>query len=197
MHLRSWDLRNRSTIKVINRCDYHFHDFCCSYNRISSFDFRRQIMKDPKRNLIGLVFGAMFGGVLAAGSLHEYDTIHNMLRLDKFYVFGFMGSAIAIATLGLGILESRNTKTSLGGIISLQRSDINASHIRGGVIFGSGWAIAGTCPAPVLVMLSSGAMLSLVVIAGIFVGLAIADSKGSSTFGDGEHRITEDESLVV
>jgi|TARA_B100001094_G_scaffold177776_1_gene171721 hypothetical protein len=154
-------------------------------------------MKDPKRNLIGLVFGAMFGGVLAAGSLHEYDTIHNMLRLDKFYVFGFMGSAIAIATLGLGILESRNTKTSLGGIISLQRSDINASHIRGGVIFGSGWAIAGTCPAPVLVMLSSGAMLSLVVIAGIFVGLAIADSKGSSTFGDGEHRITEDESLVV
>jgi uncharacterized membrane protein YedE/YeeE len=154
-------------------------------------------MKDAKRNLIGLVFGAMFGGVLAAGSLHEYDTIHNMLRLDKFYVFGFMGSAIVIATFGLGILESRNTQTTLGGVISLQRSDVKANHIKGGVIFGSGWAIAGTCPAPVLVMLSSGAMLSLVVMAGIFIGLGFADSKGSSVFGDGEHRVTEDESHLV
>jgi uncharacterized membrane protein YedE/YeeE len=152
-------------------------------------------MKDAKRNLIGLVFGAMFGGVLAAGSLHEYDTIHNMLRLDKFYVFGFMGSAIVIATFGLGILESRNTQTTLGGVISLQRSDVKANHIKGGVIFGSGWAIAGTCPAPVLVMLSSGAMLSLVVMAGIFIGLGFADSKGSSVFGDGEHRVTEDETI--
>ena len=33
-------------------------------------------------NIIGLAFGAMFGGVLAAGSLHEYDTIHNMLKLE-------------------------------------------------------------------------------------------------------------------
>ena len=67
-----------------------------------------------RKNIIGLAFGAMFGGVLAAGSLHEYDTIHNMLKLDEFYVFGFMGSAIFIATIGLGILESRNTKQGLG-----------------------------------------------------------------------------------
>ena len=53
-----------------------------------------------RKNIIGLAFGAMFGGVLAAGSLHEYDTIHNMLKLDEFYVFGFMGSAIFIATIG-------------------------------------------------------------------------------------------------
>ena len=69
-------------------------------------------------NIIGLAFGAMFGGVLAAGSLHEYDTIHNMLKLEEFYVFGFMGSAVIIATLGLGILESRDTKTSFGGLSS-------------------------------------------------------------------------------
>ena len=31
-----------------------------------------------RKNIIGLAFGAMFGGVLAAGSLHEYDTIHNL-----------------------------------------------------------------------------------------------------------------------
>ena len=54
-------------------------------------------------------------GSISRRSLHEYDTIHNMLKLEEFYVFGFMGSAVIIATLGLGILESRDTKTSFGG----------------------------------------------------------------------------------
>ncbi|GIR35312.1 MAG: hypothetical protein CM15mP49_06970 [Actinomycetota bacterium] len=124
-------------------------------------------------NIIGLAFGAMFGGVLAAGSLHEYDTIHNMLKLEEFYVFGFMGSAVIIATLGLGILESRDTKTSFGGTIALQRSDIKANHLRA-VQFLAADGHAGTCPAPVLVMLTSGVFLSLIVIAGIFVGLLLA-----------------------
>ena len=141
-------------------------------------------------NIIGLAFGTMFGGVLAAGSLHEYDTIHNMLKLKEFYVFGFMGSAVIIATLGLGTLESRDTKTSFGGTIALQRSDIKANHLKGGAIFGSGWAIAGTCPAPVLVMLTSGVFLSLIVVAGIFIGLSLAN-KQAEGFGDGEHRLTD------
>jgi len=148
-------------------------------------------MNSLKANITGLAFGAMFGGVLAAGSLHEYDTIHNMLKLDEFYVFGFMGSAIVIATIGLGILESRNTKTSFGGTIVLQRSDIKANHLKGGVIFGSGWAIAGTCPAPVLVMLTSGVFLSLIVIAGIFIGLSLSNKQAPAGFGDGEHRIVD------
>ena len=148
-------------------------------------------MNSLKTNITGLAFGAMFGGVLAAGSLHEYDTIHNMLKLDEFYVFGFMGSAIVIATIGLGISESRNTKTSFGGTIVLQRSDIKANHLKGGVIFGSGWAIAGTCPAPVLVMLTSGVFLSLIVIAGIFIGLSLSNKQAPAGFGDGEHRIVD------
>ena len=144
-----------------------------------------------RKNIIGLAFGAMFGGVLAAGSLHEYDTIHNMLKLDEFYVFGFMGSAIVIATIGLGILESRNTKTRFGGTIALQRSDVKANHLKGGAIFGSGWAIAGTCPAPVLVMLTSGVLLSLIVIAGIFIGLSLPNKQAPLGFGDGEHRLPD------
>ena len=62
-------------------------------------------------NLVGLFFGAMFGGILAAGALHEYETIHNMLRLEKIYVFGFMGSARTVPIVGLAILETRNIKT--------------------------------------------------------------------------------------
>ena len=59
-------------------------------------------------------------------------------------------------------------------------------------LLGVGWAIAGTCPAPALVMVSSGAMLGLVAIPGIFLGLHLRERQQHSGqhVGDGEHRTT-------
>lgn len=63
-------------------------------------------------------------------------------------------------------------------------------HIRGGALFGVGWAIAGTCPAPALVMVSSGTLLDLVAISGIFFGFRLRERQAMSSLhvGDGEHR---------
>jgi len=141
-------------------------------------------------NVIGLSFGILFGGVLGASNLHEYDTIHNMLRLEEIDVFLFMASAIAVSLPLLWLLERSRFNTLLGGQLSLSRSKPQAHHIHGGALFGVGWAIAGTCPAPALVMLSSGAMLSLVAIPGIFLGLRLREYQKIALFehGDGEHR---------
>ena len=38
------------------------------------------------KNSMGLLFGTCFGGLLGGANLHEYDTIHAMLRLDEFDV---------------------------------------------------------------------------------------------------------------
>ena len=108
-------------------------------------------------NIIGLLFGIAFGGVLAASNLHEYDTIHETLKLESPYVFGLMGLAIGISLPLLWILERRQVATVYGGRLALSRSKIERHHIVGGVLFGAGWSIAGTCPAPALAMLSSGA----------------------------------------
>ena len=145
-------------------------------------------MKTRQMNFFGLFFGAGFGGILAAGTLHEYDTIHAMLRLDEFYVYGFMGSAIMVATAALWLFEKKQTTTLTGEEIKLQRSKPQTHHIKGAVVFGSGWAIAGTCPAPALVMLASGGLLALIIIPGIFLGIHLASEKGGLEFGDGEHR---------
>lgn len=126
-------------------------------------------------NAIGLVCGALFGGILAGANLHEYDSIHEFLRLDDLYIAWFMGSAIAVSAPLLWWLERRGTDTPYGGRMKLSQSRPEAHHIKGGAIFGLGWAIAGTCPAPALVMLSSGALLGLVAIAGIFVGLQLRE----------------------
>ena len=140
-------------------------------------------------NLVGLLFGALFGGVLAASNLHEYDTIHAMLRLSEFEVFYFMASAIAVSAPLLWVIERRGMNTPLGGRLSLSRSKPEPHHLKGGALFGIGWAIAGTCPAPALVMVSSGALLGLVAIPGIFLGLHLrARQTTDAHVGDGEHR---------
>ena len=139
-------------------------------------------------NLIGLLFGMAFGGLLAGATLHEYDTIHAMLRLDEPDVFLLMGSAIAVSAPALWWLEREGIITPFGGKLSLSRSKIEKRHIQGGALFGIGWAIAGTCPAPALVMVSSGAMLGLVAIAGIFIGLHLSQRESAAAQGDGEHR---------
>ena len=148
-------------------------------------------------NMIGLVFGMAFGGLLAAGNLHEYDTIHAMLRLDEPDVYLLMASAIAVSAPALWWLERRRMVTMFGGKLALSRSKPEPHHIKGGAMFGAGWAIAGTCPAPALVMVSSGAVLGFVAIAGIFLGLhlrerATARQTGHPVHtGDGEHRMSE------
>lgn len=147
-----------------------------------------------KLNLIGLLFGSLFGGILAGAQLHEYDTIHYMLALEEYYVFAFMASAIAVSMPLLFLLERRGWNTPYGGALTLSRSRPDANHLKGGALFGVGWAIAGTCPAPALVMVSSGALLGLVAIPGIFLGLWLRERETSTDVapGDGEHRELEE-----
>lgn len=130
---------------------------------------------------VGLIFGALFGGLLAGGLLHEYDTIHKTLVLEDLYVFKVMALAIGTAAPLLWLLERRRANTALAGPLKLTRSKPQRNHVVGGVIFGTGWALAGTCPAPALVMVSSGAMLGLIAIAGIFVGLYIREAQTRRT----------------
>ncbi len=140
-------------------------------------------------HLVGGLFGAGFGFVLGAARLHEYDTIHKMLGFDELDVFFLMGAAIATSLPLLWLLERRGANTVFDGRIALSRSKPERHHLIGGALFGAGWAVAGTCPAPALVMLSSGAGLAVVAILGLFIGLHIRDLQIAPTVvGDGEHR---------
>jgi uncharacterized protein len=140
-------------------------------------------------NVIGLLFGAGFGFVLGAAKLHEYDTIHRTLRLQEPDVFLLMGGAIGVSLPLLWWLERRGIVTPFGGRLSLRRSAIQRHHLIGASLFGTGWALAGTCPAPALVMATSGAWLGLVAVAGLFVGIRLRDRQNTNVaVGDGEHR---------
>ena len=87
-------------------------------------------MKNPM-HLIGGLFGAAFGFVLAASQLHEYDTIHAMLALEEIDVYLLMASAIAVSAPLLWLLERRGYSTAFGGVLSLRRSRPQKHHLQG------------------------------------------------------------------
>lgn len=127
-------------------------------------------------NALGFLVGLGFGFAIAATRLSDYNVIHNMLLLREPDVFLLMASAIGTAMPLLWLLQRRGWKTPLGGPLTLNYSRAHPRHILGAVLFGAGWAVAGTCPGPALAMTAGGTVLGLVVVSGIASGLFLRDA---------------------
>ena len=127
-------------------------------------------------NRIGFLFGLAFGFLLSAGRISDYDVIRRMLLLQEFDLYLLMASAVGVAVPLLWLLQRRDWRTPLGGPLTLTRSPVERKHVLGGIVFGAGWALAGTCPGAVLAMVGSGGLLGLVVVAGLFVGVILRDA---------------------
>lgn len=136
-----------------------------------------------------LLFGMGFGFLIVAAGFSNYDTIHDMLLLRDPHGFLVMGSAVAVAMPILWLLERRRWQTLLSGPLKLVRTPIQRKNVWGAMVFGTGWAIAGTCPVPALAMLASGSLLALVVIGGLFSGIVLRDTVVASQEAHGTEGI--------
>lgn len=134
-------------------------------------------MTGPARtSLVGLAFGTAFGFTLAGARLTDYDVIHRMLLFKDWQPFLVLASAIAVAAPLLLLLRRRGWRTPLGGQLAVATSAVHRRHLFGAVIFGAGWAVAGTCPGPAVAMVGTGHVLGVVVVAGLFGGIALRDA---------------------
>ena len=121
-------------------------------------------------NVAALAVGLVFGLALAGARLHEYNVIHRMLLLQEPDVFLLMASAVAVAAPLLLLLQRRGWHTPFAGPLRIERPRPTRNNVLGSVVFGTGWAIAGTCPGPAIAMVATGSLPGLFVMAGIFVG---------------------------
>ncbi|HEX8917336.1 MAG TPA: DUF6691 family protein [Chloroflexota bacterium] len=126
-------------------------------------------------NRLGFAFGMAFGFFIDAARMSDPGIIHKALLFQSAYMFLMMGSAVAVAMPLLLFLKRKSWTTPLGGPLSIKPAKIERKHIYGGMVFGTGWAVACTCPAPALTMLGSGGVLGLFVVAGLFFGLRLRD----------------------
>ncbi len=127
--------------------------------------------------IVGVVFGAMLFGT----GMADYDVIHDGLLFRHAHLYLMMIGAMGTGIPLLWLLRRGSANSVFGGRIEVARDAVERKHIGGGVIFGTGWAIAGTCPGAVAAMAASGKPLALVVMAGVAIGATLRDLQEERT----------------
>lgn len=127
-------------------------------------------------NRTGFLFGVAFGFLIVASGLSDSDFIRRMLLLQEPDGFLMLGAAVGVAMPLLWLLERRRWQTPLGGPLIITRGRVERHHILGAMVFGVGWAVAGTCPGPALATAVGGGVLALFVMGGLWAGLLLRDA---------------------
>ncbi len=83
-----------------------------------------------------------------------------------------MGGALAVTAIGYKVLDRRHKPLFSDIFQKPGRNDLDIRLIGGASVFGVGWGLAGLCPGPALVVLSSGATEALVFCVAMIAGMA-------------------------
>lgn len=83
-----------------------------------------------------------------------------------------MGGALTVTAIGYRLLD-RQHKPVYGSIFQKPgKNDLDVRLIGGAAVFGIGWGLAGLCPGPALVVLSSGANEAVIFCVAMIAGMA-------------------------
>ncbi|MDB4402989.1 YeeE/YedE thiosulfate transporter family protein [Algibacter sp.] len=121
-----------------------------------------------------LLIGIFFGIVLVKSEAVSWFRIYEMFRFQSFHMYGIIGTAIASGILFLQISKKGYIKSIKGANIFVPKKEKGLiRYIIGGIIFGFGWALIGTCPGPMYILLGAGVWSMLIVIAAAILGTFI------------------------
>lgn len=118
-----------------------------------------------------LLVGIFFGIVLVKSEAVSWYRIYEMFRFQSFHMYGIIGTAVASGIIFLQISKKGIIKSIKGADIYVPKKDNGlARYIIGGTIFGLGWALVGACPGPMYILLGTGVISMLIVIAAAILG---------------------------
>ncbi len=136
-------------------------------------------------NQLGLAVGLAFGLLLVLSGFADPTVVHKMLLLQEPDLYLMFAAVMVTAVPLLWLLERRRWRTPLGGPMEIERQPVQRRHILGALTFGTGWAIAGTCPGPALANTMGGHVLGGAVVAGLFCGLLLREWVTARTAASG------------
>lgn len=131
--------------------------------------------------LIAAISGLVFGIGLIASGMTDPAKVKGFLDLAGAWdpSLGLvMGGAIAVAVVAFAMAK-RRTRSWTGQRMELPRATaIDARLLGGGVLFGTGWGVAGYCPGPALVAvggLGQGSASAGLFVLALLAGMALHD----------------------
>lgn len=103
-----------------------------------------------------LIVGTIFGIVFVKAEIISWFRIQEMFRLQSFYMYGVIGSAVVVGMISVQLIKRFNIKTLAGEKVVIADKEFRKGQIIGGFLFGLGWAITGACPGPLFAQIGSG-----------------------------------------
>lgn len=123
------------------------------------------------KNIVYLLIGTFFGIVMYKSEAASWFRIYEMFQFQSIYMYGLMGSALAVGIIIVQYIKRNKVKDITGNPIVIADKDKSIPrYLIGGILFGLGWALAGACPGPMFVMTGAGYFPILVVILGAVLG---------------------------
>ena len=121
-----------------------------------------------------LLVGFVFGIVLTKSEAVSWYRIYEMFQFQSFHMYGIISVAILTGVIGIQIIKRNNIKDIKGQSIEIQDKEKgSARYWIGGLFFGLGWALVGSCPGPIFVLIGAGFWSVLLVLFGALLGTFI------------------------
>ena len=127
-------------------------------------------MKFIKFLLVGFVFGI----VLTKSEAVSWYRIYEMFHFQSFHMYGIISVAIATGIIEIQFIKRNNIKAIDGSTIIIKDKEKgSARYIIGGVFFGLGWGLVGSCPGPIFILLGAGMAPVILVLIGALIGTVL------------------------
>ncbi|MGM8362588.1 DUF6691 family protein [Flavobacterium sp. ARAG 55.4] len=124
-------------------------------------------MKLIKFILVGFVFGI----VLTKSEAVSWYRIYEMFQFQSFHMYGIIMVAVLTGVIGIQIIKKYQLKDSTGTPICIADKESSTTrYVLGGIIFGLGWALAGSCPGPIFILIGAGFTSVIIVFLGAMIG---------------------------
>ncbi len=118
-----------------------------------------------------LLVGTFFGITMYKSEAASWFRIFEMFHFDSFHMYGIIGSALVLGILLVQLIKRKKIKSIHGQEITIEPKEKSIKrYLFGGVLFGMGWALVGSCPGPIFVLIGAGYLPALVVLFGALLG---------------------------
>ncbi len=118
-----------------------------------------------------LFLGIFFGIVLIKAQLASWYRFEEMFLFESFYMYGIIGTAVLVGAISYQIITRFDIKALDGTPIHIKKKPFMLkAQVFGGLVFGLGWALGGTCPGPIYAMIGSGYSIYIVTLGAALLG---------------------------
>jgi uncharacterized membrane protein YedE/YeeE len=118
--------------------------------------------------------GFLFGIVLTKSEAVSWYRIYEMFQFQSFHMYGIIGVAVTTGIIGIQIIKRKEIRSIKGlPIVIPEKERGTTRYLIGGISFGLGWALVGSCPGPIFILIGAGFMPVIIVLIGALIGTVI------------------------